>query len=90
MPAAGQVVDSAGENDGGEGMSDITQKARALAMVCDRRGLGETAATMRDCADEIERLRADNRRLRTALAGRLHLGRCLTRKRWTRKRKERE
>lgn len=39
---------------------------------------------------EIERLRADNRRLRTALAGRLHLGRCLTRQRWTRKRKERE
>lgn len=43
-----------------------------------------------EAADEIERLRADNRRLRTALAGRLHLGRCLTRKRWTRKRKERE
>lgn len=43
-----------------------------------------------EAADEIERLRAENRRLRTALAGRLHLGRCLTRQRWTRKRKERE
>ena len=39
-------------------MSGITQNARALAMVCDRRGLVESAETLRDCAAEIERLRA--------------------------------
>lgn len=37
-------------------MSDITNTARALAMVCDRRYLRETAATLRACAIEIERL----------------------------------
>ena len=75
-------------------MCDLLSEARAAAAERHRNGEGwyccNCGELIGQLADEIERLRADNRRLRTALAGRLHLGRCLTRKRWTRKRKERE
>jgi hypothetical protein len=51
MPAAGRVVDSEGENDGGETMSDdlVTRLRRAVPI--------DNEIAM-DAADEIERNRA--------------------------------